>query len=199
VVYADHDHRKDGILAGHRDTFLEMLLTAVWLYKSFPPVDLWVSFADQPSACTLDVPVLQYTIFGRNVTRQAAAHNLAWESGTQVSVGQLLTTSSEPENSQDPAPKFYRGWGIGFPYSWETLSLLPKGLKAWQECLLNRVGGQPSIQKLIWRGSNTGGSRVGRRGVWAVGRPRSQTDPCSPCSLYTHFLSFMNTGATQHA
>lgn len=161
VVYADHDHRTNEVLKGHRDTFLEQLLTAVWLFKSFPSVDLWVSFADQPTACSLDVPVLQYTIFGRNVTRQAAQYNLAWESGTQISVGQLLTTSVEPEDPQAPAPKFYRGWGIGFPYSWEMLSLLQESLRVWQECLLYRVGGQPSIQKLIWRGSNTGGCRSG--------------------------------------
>jgi hypothetical protein len=73
----------------------------------------------------------------------------------------LLTTSVEPEDPQAPAPKFYRGWGIGFPYSREMLSLLPESLRVWQECLLYRVGGQPSIQKLIWRGSNTGGCRSG--------------------------------------
>jgi hypothetical protein len=136
-----------------------MLLTAVWLFQSFPDVDLWVSFADEPSRCSLDVPVLQYALIGLNVTHQAALHNLASEGGSSFSVAQLLTTpDSEP--NQDPAPKFYRGWGIGYPFSWENLSLLPDALRAWQRCLLRKVGGRPHVPKLIWRGSNTGGCSV---------------------------------------
>jgi hypothetical protein len=109
VVYADHDHSTNTILAWHRDVFLEMLLMSVWLYKSFPDVDIWVSFSDEPSRCALNIPVLQYTVIDRETVQQAQRSSSAvLEDGSVASVTQLLTGGGEPEQVDEPAPKFYR-------------------------------------------------------------------------------------------
>lgn len=44
VVYADHDHHKDGRYMSYRQAFLEQLVLAVWLYSDFPDVDLIVDY-----------------------------------------------------------------------------------------------------------------------------------------------------------
>jgi hypothetical protein len=47
---------------GHRrETFVEMLLAALWLYREFPDVDLFVNFSDVLQPCEYRVPFLQYT------------------------------------------------------------------------------------------------------------------------------------------
>jgi hypothetical protein len=38
-----------------------MLLAALWLYKEFPDVDLYVNFSDVLQPCEYRVPFLQYT------------------------------------------------------------------------------------------------------------------------------------------
>eukprot|EP00882_Tetradesmus_deserticola_P005634 GHRQ01005930.1.p1 GENE.GHRQ01005930.1~~GHRQ01005930.1.p1 ORF type:complete len:686 (+),score=207.85 GHRQ01005930.1:51-2108(+) len=160
VVYSDHDYNTNTILAWHRNVFLEMLLVSVWLYKSFPDVDLWVSFSDEPSSCNLTLPVLQYTVIGADVVRQAQRSSSAvLQDGSTVSVTQLLTGGGEPPVVDAPAPKFYRGWAFNYPFSWQQLSYLPSVLQRYQRCLQDRVGGRPSKAQLIWRGSNTGSRR----------------------------------------
>ncbi|WIA44399.1 hypothetical protein OEZ86_007168 [Tetradesmus obliquus] len=160
VVYADHEHQKNDILAWHRDVFLEMLLTAVWLYKGFPDVDLWVSFSDEPSRCELDIPVLQYTVIGLDTVQQAqSSSSVRLKDGSAVSVTQLLTGGGEAKKADAPAPKFYRGWAFNYPFSWQFMSYVPSVLQQYQRCLQEKVGGKPSKAQLIWRGSNTGGSR----------------------------------------
>jgi hypothetical protein len=109
VVYADHEHSSNTILAWHRDVFLEMLLMSVWLYKSFPDVDIWVAFTDEPSRCRLDIPVLQYTVIGLDTVQQAQNSSSAvLKDGSTASITQLLTGGGEPARIEDPAPKFYR-------------------------------------------------------------------------------------------
>jgi hypothetical protein len=109
VVYADHEHSTNTILAWHRDVFLEMLLMAVWLFKSFPDVDLWVAFSDEPSRCSLNVPVLQYTVIGLDTVQQAQRNSSAvLQDGSTASITQLLTGGGEPVRIEDSAPKFYR-------------------------------------------------------------------------------------------
>jgi hypothetical protein len=109
VVYADHNHTANSILAWHRNVFLEMLLMSAWLYKSFPDVDLWVSFADEPSRCNLTIPVLQYTVIGMDVVRQAKHSSRAvLQDGSVVSIPQLLTGGGEARQADEPAPDFYR-------------------------------------------------------------------------------------------
>jgi hypothetical protein len=109
VVYADHEHETNSILAWHKDVFLEMLLMSVWLYKSFPDVDIWVAFTDEPSRCELNIPVLQYTVIGLDTVQQAQRNSSAvLKDGSSVSITQLLTGGGEPQNTDEPAPKFYR-------------------------------------------------------------------------------------------
>eukprot|EP00879_Flechtneria_rotunda_P016896 GHRR01017687.1.p1 GENE.GHRR01017687.1~~GHRR01017687.1.p1 ORF type:complete len:530 (+),score=123.36 GHRR01017687.1:1099-2688(+) len=160
VIYADHNHTENGILKGHRNTFVETLLTAVWLYRSFPDVELWVSFADEPSRCSLNVPILQYAILNANITQAAQQHNTVQDAdGSHISIVQLLTDGGpEPTNPLEPAPQLYRGWAFHYPFAWETLSLVRSALKAYRNCLQDKAGPKPTIPKVIWRGSNTGGS-----------------------------------------
>lgn len=161
VVYTDRHHATNDVLKGHRDTFLEILLTAIWIYKSFPDVDLWVNFADEPSRCTLNVPVLQYTVIGLDETQQASTSNMVKDKdGSYFSVSNLLTGGGEAADATGPAPKFTRGWAFNYPYAWETLSFLPDSLATYQTCLSAKSGGHPHKAQLIWRGGNTGGGAV---------------------------------------
>jgi hypothetical protein len=159
VVYADHSHADNGVLREHRDTFLEKLLTAIWLYKEFPDLDLWVSFSDEPSRCDLDVPILQYTLINPNVTKTAARNSVGYIDGVPISIVQLLTGGGEEPGPSKPAPKFHRGWGMAWPQAWQTVALLPSSLIAYQSCIQRKVGGKASIPKAIWRGGNTGGNK----------------------------------------
>jgi hypothetical protein len=159
VVFADHSHAENGLLRGYRDSFLEMLLTSIWLYKEFPDVDLWVSFSDEPSRCDLDIPILQYTIINVNVTRAAAKSSVGYIDGVPFSIVKLLTGGGDEPGPNEPAPKFHRGWGMSWPEVWEKVALLPSSLKAYHSCIKERSGGTSSIAKLVWRGSNTGGGR----------------------------------------
>lgn len=119
VVYADHDHQHNTVLAWHRDVFLEMLLVSIWLYKRFPDVDLWVSFSDEPSRCNLTLPVLQYTVIGKDVVQQAQRSSTAvLQDGSTVSVAQLLTGGGEEERLDVPAPQFYRCVAANLYVTW---------------------------------------------------------------------------------
>ena len=140
----------------HRDLFLEMLLTAIWLYDSFPDVDLWVSFSDEPSLCSLDIPILQYTIIDQSVTKAAARSGIGYIDGVSFSINQLLTSGGGQASQHQPAPKFHRGWSMVWPEAWEQLSLLPSALQTYRACVQHKTRGKASIAKLIWRGSNTG-------------------------------------------
>jgi hypothetical protein len=51
VVYADHDHHKDGRYSSYRQAFLEQLVLAVWLYSDFPDVDLIVDYTGMGGGC----------------------------------------------------------------------------------------------------------------------------------------------------
>ncbi|KAF8070958.1 hypothetical protein HT031_001039 [Scenedesmus sp. PABB004] len=159
VIYADHDHAAMRALAGHRNTFLEALAVAVWLYKDLPDLELAASFADEPSRCALDIPVLQYAIIAPGVA--AAGNNTATDAdGVRFSVTQLLTGGGdEPADPAGPAPRHYTGWAMNYPWAWENLSLLPSALRSYQGCVLERAGGRASTAQLVWRGSNTGGTR----------------------------------------
>ena len=42
-----------------RELFVEQLLTAMWVFKDFPDVDLFFNCADGPVTCTERVPFLQ--------------------------------------------------------------------------------------------------------------------------------------------
>ena len=159
VIYADHNHKENGILRGQRDAFLEMLITAVWLYKAFPDVELWVSFSDEPSRCTLNIPVLQYTILDRATTKAAAGSRVADIDGAPFSITQLLTGGGEEPAPGKPAPSFHRGWAINHPGVWDKLSLLPSALQHYQQCLKDSAGGRASVQRVFWRGGNTGFNR----------------------------------------
>jgi hypothetical protein len=161
VVYSDHSHANNTALKNYRDAFLEMLLTSIWLYKSFPDVDLWASFSDEPSHCSLDVPILHYSLLHANVTRAARTSNVGYIGGVPFSISQLLTAGggAYPSLSQKPAPKFTRGWAMNWPVVWAKLSYLPNALKQYQTCLQTEAGGKASIAKLFWRGSNTGALR----------------------------------------
>jgi hypothetical protein len=82
---------------------------AVWLYKSFPDVDLWVAFSDEPSRCSLNLPVLQYTVISLDTVQQAQRNSSAvLQDGSTASITQLLTGGGEPARIEDSAPKFYR-------------------------------------------------------------------------------------------
>jgi hypothetical protein len=109
VVYADHSQEKNTHLIGHRDLFVEILLTSIWLYKSFPDVDLWVSFADFPGRCNLSVPVLQYTIIGLDTVQKSKRSNaVQLADGSTVDVA-FLGTGHRQERSDLPTEvQFHR-------------------------------------------------------------------------------------------
>jgi hypothetical protein len=92
VVYTDHNHRNNTLLKASRDLFLEMLLMSIWLYRSFPDVDLWVFFGDAPGPCNLSVPVLQYTLIGLDTVQKSKRSNaVQLPGGSTVDVGFLAT------------------------------------------------------------------------------------------------------------
>jgi hypothetical protein len=87
VVYADHPTNVNGY---HRDPFVEQLLTAVWLFKSFPDVELWVSSLDFPTCCSLTVPVLQYSPIGLDTVQKSNRSNaVQLPGGSTVDVAHL--------------------------------------------------------------------------------------------------------------
>jgi hypothetical protein len=109
VVYADHRQENTTHMMGHREIFVEMLITSIWLYKSFPDVDLWVSFADFPGRCNLSVPVLQYTIIGLDTVQKSKRSNaVQLADGSTVDVA-FLGTGHHQERSDLPTEvQFHR-------------------------------------------------------------------------------------------
>ena len=61
-MYRDHP-----VLHGYREAVLEMLFASLWLYEDFPPdVHLFVSTADEPHGCELEVPFLQFSVLAND-------------------------------------------------------------------------------------------------------------------------------------
>jgi hypothetical protein len=109
VVYADHSQKNNTNQFEHRDVFVEMLLTSIWLFKSFPDVDLWVSFLDSPARCNVSVPVLQYTIIGLDTVQKSKRSNaVQLADGSTVDVA-FLGTGHRQERSDLPTEvQFHR-------------------------------------------------------------------------------------------
>jgi hypothetical protein len=68
-----------------------MLLTALWLYRDFPDVDLWVSTADEPSACGLAAPVLQFYVLTQDGRGGRTGAGAEGEGRMEFDLGQLLS------------------------------------------------------------------------------------------------------------
>jgi hypothetical protein len=102
VVYTDHTQNNNNYFRVHRDVFVEMLLTSIWLFKSFPDVDLWVAFRDYPVQCSLSVPVLQYTVIGLDTVQKSKRSNaVQLLDGSTVDVA-YLTSGHRQERSDLP-------------------------------------------------------------------------------------------------
>lgn len=157
VVYADQDPTPKDLLHGQRDAFLEMLLTAIWLYKDFPDVELWVSLGDEPSRCDLHVPILQYTILNTATVEAAAGGaDMAYIGGVPFSIPHLLTGEGHRSLPRQPGVNITRGPAFSHPGLWDQLSMLPSELRMKQLNMSEKAHGQPRRRQIIWRGGNTG-------------------------------------------
>jgi hypothetical protein len=109
VVYADHTQKNNTHYFAHRDIFVEALLTSIWLYKSFPDVDLWVSFMDYPARCNLSVPVLQYTVIGLDTVQKSKRSNaVQLADGSTVDVAYLAAGHRQERSDLPTEVQFHR-------------------------------------------------------------------------------------------
>jgi hypothetical protein len=138
-----------------------MLLTAIWLYRDFPDVDLWLSTADEPSACSLDLPVLLYSIMDRNTTLAAKSSDVGYVDGVPFSIPHLLTGGPPQQQQRGQPVNFTRGYAIPHGQVWDALGMLPTFLSQNQRYQLEASKArQPLLRpQAIWRGSNTGSLR----------------------------------------
>jgi hypothetical protein len=96
-------------MPGNRESFVEMLLTSIWLYKSFPDVDLWVSHLDSPDRCNLSVPVLQNTIIGLDTVQKSKRSNaVQLPGGSTVDVAFLATGHRQERSDLPTEVQFHR-------------------------------------------------------------------------------------------
>ncbi|GBF98412.1 hypothetical protein Rsub_10477 [Raphidocelis subcapitata] len=170
-VWSDEDHRADTLLLRYREVFAEMLLTAVWLYRDFPDADLWVSTADEPSACGMAAPVLQFYVLTQDGRGGRTGAGAEGEAGMEFELGELLSgrggwweasaaaAAAGGGGGGAPAelPQRTRGFPIVTADTWEDLSLPRESLAAYTACMQARHRSQEP--KVIWRGSNTGFNR----------------------------------------
>lgn len=161
TVYTDCEHGERDILYTHRDAFLEMLLMAIWLYRDFPDVELWLSTADEPSSCSLHVPVLQYSILDMNTTKAARYSDVGYVDGVPFSIPHLLTGERPKGQPRPSSVQFTRGYAIPHGPVWESLSMLPEELQMLQaRVMAASQQKQPQLRpQAVWRGTNTGSLR----------------------------------------
>ncbi len=100
------------VLQAYRNVFLEMLITSVWLYNSFPDVTLWVWYGDEPGACSLHIPIFAYTA----IDPAALTNGLNGSATMPFFMPHLLTGAPDAAVSQQ------RGYVIPYPHRWDPRS-----------------------------------------------------------------------------
>jgi hypothetical protein len=157
--------------------FTEMLITAVWLYKDFPDVELFVWHEDAPGACHLRVPFLMRAYIKPEVIQGSGIEGIVGD--IPVAIGPLYGASSP---TADRIP-YTRGYAVPYWQHWLAMGMLPAQLHAMQHVrYFQSQKKHPVMQsRAVWRGKITGGIKGWPAPQIPVMWP--YTDPWGPLML----------------